>query len=30
MSLKDGISKKNIVVGFHLEMMRPFSDFAVA
>jgi XisI protein len=25
-----GISKKNIVVGFHLETMRPFSDFATA
>jgi XisI protein len=25
-----GISKKNIVVGFHLEAMRPFSDFAIA
>jgi XisI protein len=25
-----GVSKKNIVVGFHLEAMRPFSDFAIA
>ncbi|MEO0044018.1 MAG: hypothetical protein RL329_3466 [Bacteroidota bacterium] len=27
---KYNIAKKSIVVGFHLEAMRPFSDFAIA